>query len=552
MAWSAFAQTEEKAPGREMAIQATKAKPIVNTMTADHTKFKELQFSPEEQRTLRPEQVTATCLKCHNKAALQFHKTIHWTWRDMDDNGNPTKLGKGGIAVNNFCINVVSNEPRCTSCHAGYGWKDKTFDFTSQDKVDCLVCHEQTGTYKKFPAGAGYPAPYVPDPDNPGKQKGKFFKSNGKTYYAPDWAKVAQSVGRPSRRNCGTCHFFGGGGDAVKHGDLDSSLVNPVKDLDVHMGSVESGGQDFSCARCHTTRNHHVAGRIYGKPAAVDRKSLLQDDLGDKIMCESCHGTRPHESGGMDAKLNDHTDKLACQACHIPQFARAQPTKMWWDWSKAGTLMDGKAVVMGENGKPAFDKKKGEFVWEKNVVPEYFWFNGAMGHVTVEDTIDPSHEVWVSRPIGSVDDPNSRIMPFKVHRGKTPYDRSNNVMVIPHLFPRGKDDKDAFWKTFDWNRAIAAGMKYAGYKYSGEFGFVNTAYVFPATHMVAPKTAALECAQCHTRQSRLSNITEVYMPGRDTVSTIDMFGWVGAGVALVAVILHGFMRFISGLRRKED
>jgi len=33
---------------------------------------------------------------------LQFHQTIHWTWRDKDDAGNPAKFGKGGISVNNF------------------------------------------------------------------------------------------------------------------------------------------------------------------------------------------------------------------------------------------------------------------------------------------------------------------------------------------------------------------------------------------------------------------------------------------------------------------
>ena len=359
-------------------------------------------------------------------------------------------------------------------------------------------------------------------------------------------------MSRPSRRNCGTCHFFGGGGDAVKHGDLDSSLNNPTKALDVHMGTKASGGQDFTCVRCHTTRNHHIAGRIYDKPAALERKSLLQDDLGDKIMCESCHGTRPHVSGGMDAKLNDHTDKVACQSCHIPEFARAQPTKMWWDWSKAGRLMDGKAKIMGADGKPVFVKKKGEFRWEKDVTPEYFWFDGALRHVTVEDVVDPSHEVWLNSPSGSAEDPDSRIMPFKVHRGMTPYDVGNNTIVIPHLFPWGKDDKSAFWKGFDWNTAIEAGMEYAGEKYSGEFGFVKTAYVFPTTHMVAEKSEAVQCVECHSGASRLKNITEVYLPGRDRLAVVDAVGWTGVIAALIAVFLHGLMRFIAGVRRRED
>ncbi len=418
--------------------------------------------------------------------------------------------------------------------------------------MDCLVCHEQTGTYRKFPSGAGYPAPYVEDPANPGTQKGVPFPGESKSYFAPDWSRVAQSVARPSRMNCGTCHFYGGGGDAVKHGDLDSTMGRPPKTLDVHMGTRESGGQDFTCVRCHTTHSHHIAGRIYETPAAAERKSLLQDDLGDKILCESCHGTEPHQSGGMSDKINDHTDTVSCQACHIPEFARAQSTKMWWDWSKAGQLMDGKEVVMGPDGKSVFDRKKGEFRWEKNVVPEYYWFDGTLDHVTVADPIDPTAEVWLNRPQGSADDPNSRIMPFKVHRAMAPYDKVNKVMVIPHLFPFNKDDDTAYWKGYDWNRAIEVGMEKAGQPYSGEYGFVETTYVFPTTHMVAPKNEALPCEACHSRQSRLAGITEVYMPGRDTFAMVDAAGWVGVTGAMVAVIIHGLMRFVSGLRRKEE
>lgn len=328
-------------------------------------------------------------------------------------------------------------------------------------------------------------------------------------------------------------------------------MVKPDKNLDVHMGSLESGGQDFDCVRCHTTRNHHVAGRIYEKPAALERKSLLQDDLGDKIMCESCHGTRPHIKG-MDAKLNDHTDKVACQSCHIPEFARAQSTKMWWDWSKAGRLMDGHSKIKGPDGKPTFVKKKGEFRWEKNVAPEYFWFDGTLAHVTTEDPIDPTNEVWLNHPNGSREDPNSRIMPFKVHRAMSPYDKINKTMVIVHLFPFNKEDKDAYWKTFNWQKAIKVGMEYAEQDYSGEFGFIETAYVFPTTHMVAPRENALKCTECHSRNGRLHNLGGFYMPGRDAYKIVDAAGWFGVGGALLMVFIHGIMRFVSGLRRKED
>ncbi len=127
---------EELAPGRLLAKQAVKAKK--RWITADHSKFDILQ-----QEFSSGPQVTAACLNCHNEAALQFHKTIHWTWK-APGKDLATPLGKGGFSINNFCINASSNEARCTSCHAGYGWKDKDFDFTDQTKVDCLVCHETT------------------------------------------------------------------------------------------------------------------------------------------------------------------------------------------------------------------------------------------------------------------------------------------------------------------------------------------------------------------------------------------------------------------------
>ena len=432
---------------------------------------------------------------------------------------------------------MQSNEARCTSCHAGYGWKDKNFDFTDQTKVDCLVCHEQTGTYKKFPAGAGNPAstPTV-------------FPGNGKEYLPPDWNKVAQSVSRPARKNCGTCHFSGGGGDGVKHGDMDSSLFKPNKQLDVHMGE---DGQNFDCTRCHSTTLHNIAGRVYTTPAAENRKSLVQDDLAHKITCESCHTVQPHK---YHDKMNDHTDKVACQSCHIPEFARVNPTKMSWDWSTAGKKKDGKPYEeKGPYGKPVYDSKKGNFIWEKNVRPQYFWYNGAMEHLTVRDRIDPGQTVALNRPLGSRKDPNSRIFPFKVHTGAQPYDKANKNMVILHLFPKGKDDATAYWKNWDWGKAIQSGMDYAGLDYSGEYDFVKTSYVFPTTHMVAPKEDALSCTECHAgEESRLANLAGFYMPGRDNAGIIDTLGWLLVLGSLLGVVIHGIGRLFTNGKKREE
>ena len=396
--------------------------------------------------------------------------------------------------------------------------------------MDCLVCHETTGTYKKFPSGAGHPA-----------QKTKVFKGNKKTYHPPEWTKVAQSVGRPGRKNCGACHFYGGGGDGVKHGDLDSSLIKPDKHLDVHMGT---DGQNFNCTRCHSTSEHHIAGRIYTRPAVEDKKSLIEDDLTSKITCVSCHGRTPHQH---NAKANDHTDRVACQSCHIPKYARINPTKMYWDWSVAGKMKDGKPYTLKDDlGKPAYVTKKGAFRWEKNVVPEYFWYNGSIDHLTLKDTIDPSGEVVISKPGGDMTDAKSRIFPFKVHRGKIPYDKIGKKLVAPHLFPKDKTDKAAYWKGFNWNAAIRYGQAYLDLPYSGEYDFVETSYVFPITHMVAPKDNVLSCTQCHVKKTgRLAGLTGFYMPGRDHFAMMDWAGWMLVIGSFLGVTLHGLGRFFT-------
>jgi octaheme c-type cytochrome (tetrathionate reductase family) len=399
--------------------------------------------------------------------------------------------------------------------------------------VDCLVCHEQTGTYEKFPSGAGHPA----------QTPTKFGK---KMFLPPDWNKVAQSVARPSRANCGVCHFYGGGGDGVKHGDLDSSLFKPNKKLDVHMGV---DGQNFTCTRCHSTELHKIAGRVYSTPAAKHRKSLIEDDLSAKIMCESCHSTTPHKKG---TKPNDHTDKVACQSCHIPAFARVNPTKMVWDWTSAGKMKDGKPyTVKGPYGKDIYNTKKGTFVWEKDVIPEYHWYNGAMQIRSAEETVDPSGVVRLTWPMGNKDMENARIFPFKVHHGKTAYDAINNNVVIPKLF--GKKGSDAYWQKYDWNKAITAGMEYVGLPYSGEYGFLDSVYAFPISHMVAPKSDSVACVECHTRNGRLDNLTGFYMPGRDRVTALDMGGWTLVAASLIGVAIHALARIFSfRLRKKEE
>ncbi len=74
-----------------------------------------------------------------------------------------------------------------------------------------------------------------------------------------------------------------------------------------------------------------------------------------------------------------------------------------------------------ENGWVIYDTKKGEFIWDKDVQPEYSWFNGEVSY-TMMNPFDPNEVVYINQLNGSPDDPNSRIWPFKVFRGIQPYD----------------------------------------------------------------------------------------------------------------------------------
>ena len=90
-----------------------------------------------------------------------------------------------------------------------------------------------------------------------------------------------------------------------------------------------------------------------------------------------------------------------------------------------------------------------------------------------------------------------------------------------------------------------------GEEFSGEYGFVETEYFWPITHMVAPKEKALDCADCHERDGRLAGVPGLYMPGGDKNDTLDLIGWLMVVGTLGGVALHGIGRMIANKARKS-
>lgn len=498
--------------------------------TADHSQYEILQ-----QPFASGPEVTKACLSCHTNAAQQIHGTIHWTW-EYEHPLTEQTLGKRHV-INSFCMGTASNWPRCTSCHTGYGWEDDSFDFSAEDKVDCLVCHDGTGTYRKFPNMAG----------RVNTEPKRWPPGHGPVWEPPDLTRIAQSVEAPGRKQCGDCHYYGGGGDGVKHGHLDSSLNDAPRSVDVHMSP---DGGDFTCQTCHTAGSHQIAGsRYFTKPS--DARGVVVPGQPDQTRgtCQSCHGTEPHD-GPRGRRLNAHGDTLACTTCHVPTFARGgRKTVTWWDWSTAGRVDDdGKPLIIEDaEGYPRYHYKKGTQHWEADVVPSYRWYSGEIRYTLLGHRIDPSRVVPINRLSGDRTDPQARIWPFKIMRGRQPYDAEHNILGLPHLYG---DDPDAFWKNFDWDKALRAGLLARNVEYSGQHDFVETEFYWPVTHMVAPAEESLSCDACHAPQGRLSGVPGVYIAGQTPERLTDRLGWTLVLVSLGAVALHGSARIVARVLRR--
>ncbi len=429
--------------------------------------------------------VTVACLDCHEDEAAEMLESPHWLWTgptpNLEGKEGRIDIGKNNL-INNFCVAVPAIEPRCTQCHAGYDYKDSSFNFEDITKMDCLVCHADPASgYAKAKKTGGQPEPAV------------------------DLQLAAQSVGVSTVKNCGNCHFKAGGGDNVKKGDIGSALASATFESDVHMG------RGFTCANCHADEDHVTLGQGVHTPVTQGR-----------LACEDCHSEAPHD----DANLDDHALDVACQTCHIPAFSRQQPTKMDWNWATAGnktrgtngiekdTLPDGTEVVV-------YDFMKGDFVWEKNVKPVYGWHNGRVDHMVLESRFvegegTEENPIVIARPLAGYIDDDAKIFPFKLMTGRQPAQTAERFLIAPDLFGPG-----GFWAGIPdagdytpegvrdlWTTTLTQGAQQAGQIGAQEtiaptdWDFLNTEMYLGINHEVAPASEALgatveSCMACH-------------------------------------------------------
>jgi hypothetical protein len=414
---------------------------------------------------------TKTCLACHRTEAESFFHSQHYQWRGETPaivNARGRRLGKLNT-FNDFCTSPAGNwiglsknsrgevvAKGCSACHAGLGKLPSPVMSEEQlENIDCLVCH-----------ASGYRRDLVELEGGRLEWKPILWKN------PVGLDSVSKRISSPTRAMCLRCHSASGGGPNYKRGDIEYALADPERDYDVHMATE---GADMQCATCHAGGDHRVRGR---------GTDLSATDRPDKpLSCDTteCHGPAPHREAPV---IDRHTDRVNCTVCHIPTFARTDPTDMVRDWSRP--------VYNAEA-----DKYTASITLEKDVRPVYAWYNGSTRAQLLAQPASRLGDgsVGMMVPQGSRRDPRAKLFAFKLHRGRLPLLAARNWMIpitVEHFFADGKLDE-----------AVRSAAK-------THYGIENARYTWTDTtrymgifHGVRPAAQALECLDCHGAKGRL-------------------------------------------------
>lgn len=343
----------------------------------------------------------------------------------------------------------------CGQCHPGgqYGPMTGTMfpgyspvkeEFES---MDCLMCHSLA-----YDMNEKY---VVQDP-------------NGKYRWNQDRGmKTAMAVVRPTSDNCLRCHEHNHGGDmyaknlAAQHRGYKNPRIlhpgakrgNPTRGADIHYMA------GLQCLDCHETHGHLIARGTRGT-------DLVSNDLpGVEVSCEKCHSATPHiQNKTTRAFLNAHTDKLACETCHIthltddnvvlrdwtePVFSEEEQIWVYKDILRSGK--PGEALIYRwHNGNGSF--MAGALGDNPNGLNLYKAFTTHPDEPYA--TFDyASYYEKTFRPIGRMG--KSKISPFKRFNAKMYEDLANQGPFGGMLLPF---DYNVYYETGDPKAAVAKAM----------------------------------------------------------------------------------------------
>ena len=356
-----------------------------------------------------------TCTQCHDGKVEDVMDSVHYTWRTENDKIAFPGGGSHGM-IDRFCslvgCNAIVNwtgdfgghkdSTACGKCHIStmQPFPDmETGQYTQAQKesIDCLICHAT----KYDSNGDGV---Y----DNPEYAGARTLQTdaNGMKYWYQDRSlETARTVGSPvTAEACYRCHEHGQADPAYKRG----TPFEPEHDVHAAMG--------MKCTDCHQVQQHKIAR---GSRVSDMHAWELQDV---EVDCSNCH-TDPHEN----SSLNNHTDFIACETCHIP-FTSGVARRVW---ASVYGMTEGP-----ESNIPQLDPNTGmyepysDYQETYNQRPSYRWFNGNAS-MLAEPVHDPS--AWNFQP-ATKETPNAKIYPFRFTVSGMVMDRKG-VSMDPEYSP---------------------------------------------------------------------------------------------------------------------
>lgn len=374
------------------------------------------------------------CLDCHAKEANEVHGSLHYQWQgDAPDMVNgPSPQGKLTNSVNSYCINILGNWQGCGACHIGKGAKPEAV--ASQAQLENIDC----------------------------------LKCHSKGGVLP------------TRVDCLKCHAKAGGGDAVKRGDLALAQGNTSDRVyDVHMATT---GANLNCQSCHITQAHRIAGK---------GSDLRATDLAVQMSCTDCHAAKATSSGHSSADIGRHVGRVACQTCHIPIYAKdaadtlaTEATETHRTWVKS----DAVAAPFHPSSVKA-----------NNLVPKYRFWNGKSNNYLLGDLskVDPATgRIPTSRPVGGVNDAQSKLYPFKYKTAEQPMIASTKQLIAL--------DTSVYFATADPVAATRKGLVNMGFSADEPYSWVVTDTFQLLNHQVSPQSSVLGCNDCHGSTTRIN------------------------------------------------
>jgi hypothetical protein len=401
-----------------------------------------------------------TCLQCHGTEAHEVHGSVMYQWEGEAPQmaTGPDRQGKISGAVNSYCINILGNWDVCGNCHIGLGVQPSA-DATPEQlaNIDCMMCHQEAYRRKKVDGR------FVPDEDA----------------MTMTMDEAVQTVHPPGRSNCLQCHAKAGGGDAVKRGDLTLAQISTSdRGFDVHMATT---GGDMRCQDCHTFTDHKVAGQ---------GSDLRPTDSADVPECADCHAVMTTPDGHEGEYVERHIDRVACQTCHIPIYAKDAADSAATEATETHrTWLDSHSTA------PPFHPA---LLTANDLVPEYRFWNRTSRNSLLHETavVDPTTGRYpTSRPLGAVDDPASKLYAFKYKTAEQPFAHDRGRLIAL--------DTSVFFATGDPIAATEQGLVNMGLPAAEPYSWVETDTFQMLNHQVSDAGEALQCNDCHGSTARM-------------------------------------------------